>query len=789
MSILYARKNQNDNFQELHEHLNNVSILSESFSQVGNITKLTGLLHDIGKATNVFQDYLIYGGMKGSVIHSIQGALFVDRYNCKQCDASILLKEILEMVIASHHNSLKDGVSPDGENYFYDKINKTEEDELNYNEVVTNISILQNNFNEEISCLFEAAVKQIDYFLNKVKQNYKTLSSAKSSANFAVGLFLKYIYSCLIDADRLDAYLFEQNEKYIPIEPDWDKLITTFELQITKCSQENDISKIRAQISQKCKEAAKRESGIYQLSVPTGGGKTFSSLRFALHHAKEKGKQRIIYVIPYLSIIEQTAKSIKEILNLDKDSNIILEHHSNIVTPEDDEKRNMRKLATSRWDNPIIITTMVQFLETVISSKASKLRKFHNMQDSIIIFDEIQSIPVNSIHLFNETVNFLSKILGSTILLCTATQPLIGKTERKNLILSDKPELIDSLECNYSSFKRTEIIIEQDMDLLELTYFLNQKMSDNQNCLIIMNTKKEAKVLYQNIKSGNKNNIYKIYHLSAAMCSAHKCIVLGKIKECLIAKEKVICISTQLIEAGVDISFSCVIRALAGLDSIAQAAGRCNRNGEFITPRKVYVVPIKDENLDKLPDIKAGKDITKRIINENKEKDLLCNNILQKYYQYYFFNRKNLMDFPIKVDGNNTSIYELLSTNTLGRSNYTNRTGEKYNNIIGQAFDSSDENYLAIANNTETVIVYYGEAEKLIDLYKKSFSIKEKIKLIQDLGKYSVSLYRDYEFQSLNNIGAISLLDEEFGIKILDRKYYSDEVGVITDINYSNFIV
>jgi CRISPR-associated endonuclease/helicase Cas3 len=464
----YSRKDTNGDIQYLYDHLNNVAEFASSFSKAVNISKLTGLLHDLGKATIAFQDYLMNGGKKGSVTHSLQGALFIDDVYSNDELPDKLLKEILEMIISAHHNQLVDGITPDGSGLFIDKINRKDEDSLSYNEIKENFTSSANEYITEINSLYLLALDEINLYLDKIKKTFRYINSAQ----FSLGLFVKYLYSCLIDADRLDAYLFEVKENYQPLNPNWDDLIKIFELKINSYSTDTKIGLVRHIISEKCKVASEKDTGIYQLSVPTGGGKTLSSMRFALHHAKKYNKKHIIYVIPYLSIIEQTAKNIRDMFEIEQNSPLLLEHHSNIALSDDDEKKDYQKLAASRWDNPIIITTMVQFLETVMSSRGSKLRKLHNMQDSIIIFDEIQFLPTNTVHLFNEVVSFLSKILDSTILLCTATQPLLGLTERRNLILPDKPYLIDEVEGCYKDLKRTQIVVESEKCIEDFAHFI-----------------------------------------------------------------------------------------------------------------------------------------------------------------------------------------------------------------------------------------------------------------------------------------------------------------------------
>jgi CRISPR-associated endonuclease/helicase Cas3 len=780
--VYYARKDSNGNVQLLETHLYNVAALSSSFSYCPNISKLMGLLHDLGKATNSFQKYLENGGERGSVIHAFQGAFYGDEISCAESAPSVLLKDILEMVIISHHNELRDGISPDGLSVFFDILNRKADQKLYYTEVKRYIQA-DSNLNENIRNLVVPAQEEINEVIKLIQRTF-----LGASRDFAVGLFSKYIYSCLVDSDRLDAYLFEANEPYIEKNTDWDYLITIFENNICGFSAQREIDRIRKDISEKCKSAAIKETGIYQLSVPTGGGKTLSSLRFALHHTKKYNKKRIIYVIPYLSIIEQTSESIRKILNLDSENEILLENHSNIVPSNDDDERSARKLAASRWDKPIIVTTMVQFLETVMSARGSKLRKFHHMQEAVIIFDEIQSLPLHSIHLFNETISFLSKILNSTILLCTATQPRIGYTERKNLLLSENCNLIENTAEAFQKLKRTEVVMEKSKTSEELIEFILEKADENKNCLVIVNTKKQARQLYEGIKKAENASPFIIFHLSTSMCPAHRFNVLNEVKSSMDKNcTKVICVSTQLIEAGVDISFDCVIRSMAGLDSIIQAAGRCNRNGnsQGIT-KKTYIIPL-DENLDKLLAIQYGKDATMRVINEKSDNDFLSQEALDSFYKYYYSVRENkgIMDFPA---GDKGSVYEMLSKNR-GVNNYKSIKGEFFPHILSHAFESADKSYSVIENNTQPVVVCWKESEALIDAFIKAYAIKDKIFIIRKLERFSVSLY-EYEINKAMEKGALKYLEnDEFGIKILDKNFYSDEIGATLESDIKQLII
>lgn len=781
VKTLIARKDDKGRTQSICEHSKNVADISALASHYPKTSKLLAYLHDLGKLSDDFQDYIINGGRRrGSIIHAWQGAFLANEIFTDNSVTATLLKEIIGFCITSHHNNLSDGVSPDGSTGYFDKF----ADVMDVKYSLTNIKA---NIDEEdakqLQQLFETAKQEISILLARIKENYKD----RSSANFALGLSIKYLYSCLVDADRMDAYLFNINEEYKDVNTDWSALINIYEGNISKFSNVKQIDWIRKSVSDKCKEAARKATGIYQLSVPTGGGKTFSSLRFALHHCKEYGKKRIVYVIPYLSIIEQTAKNIREIFNLPEDNKIVFEHHSNIIEQEDDESAAIRALTAARWDSPITITTMVQFLETVMSAKGGKLRKLVHMANSVFIFDEIQSMPIKTIHCFNEVVSFLSKILNSTVILCSATQPTLECTQRTNLLLDKNPKLIDCID-DFKDIKRVNVSIEPEKDVISTASFIRDKANDNGNCLVIVNTKKSALELFNLLK--NQCSDFEILHLSTSMCSVHRMQVIEKIKVYLAQRKKVICISTQLIEAGVDLSFSCVIRAMAGLDSIAQAAGRCNRNGESMEPKTVYTFKLKGENLDKLPDIKSGKEITSKIaLDKTLDTDLLDESIMTRFYKEYFKGKDSQMDYPIN---NNESVYAMLSNNDYGKQNYYNKTGKTFSHCIPHAFQSASINFNVIENNTRSVVVLYGEAEELIDQYRAQPAhvfTKEKVQIIKKLQRYSVALY-EWQLQRLSKQQALTILDEETGIIILDGNYYDKgDVGVVMEIIQDNLIV
>ena len=760
---LIARKTEDGRTQSLQEHTESVAALASLFAKpfgAGTLAETTGIYHDPGKGTQSFQNNIRDESAKrGQVLHSIYGAkLAYDTLSTPS--AHPLIAEIISNCILSHHGKLEDNIAPDGVSPLMQKLHENSEYEPFTGDFKAMIDTLSKTLLETHS---KAMISEI-----------KTIRDVAPDKPFALTMLTKLLYSCLVDADRLDAYLFESGKEYIPKPPDWSLLLSHLEAYLQKTGQNKeaatDITVLRESISMQCAAAGTRDIGIYQLSAPTGGGKTLSSLRFALTHAKKHGMSRIIYVIPYITITQQTASEIRKAVctDIEDADEIILEHHSNIL-PDEPE---YYKLHTDRWDIPIIITTQVQFLESVFSSRGSDLRKLHNMADSVIIFDEVQSLPVKCVHLFNSVLNFLNKICRSTILLCTATQPLLDKVERK-LLMSDNPDIAvyDSLP------ERTRIINairHAGYSYPELADFILGK--HNLSSLVIVNTKGAAKKLFDEFKAGD----IPVMHLSTSMSPAHREEVINEMKKKLINKERFICISTQLIEAGIDISFECVFRDIAGLDSIFQAAGRCNRRRDFGGICNVYVVNIKGQDLSRLPDIKIGAEITLRLFDDNRElfdeeQELIDDSrkLINMYYDLYFYARKNEMDYP--ADGG--SIHDLLTKNKQGIM-ARNNIGITLTTVSCSAIRSAADQFFVIAPGQTGIIAPRNDDERsTLEAYTKSSDLNTKRRQLRILGRYTISVYQ-FQLDELNKRRA---LFQHEGLWVLSKEFYDEFIGMNLD--------
>ena len=773
--------------QSVKEHLLNVSKLSMEYSEKISLCvtgELIGILHDMGKETKKFNDYIHYSSkypndksLRGSINHSTAGAKFIyDKFYNTNDPYQRFTAQLISLAICSHHGGLIDCIDLNGIDIFTNKMNT--EKEIYYDEALS-------TFNSE--CL---ELEQINDLFNKSKEEVKTIlikiNNVDNSAKFgrfAAGMLEKFLFSCIIDADRYDTYTFmEDKEQKQNINKShlWNKLADVLETKLTGYPKLSKIDLLREQVSISCRDFAKNKRGIYQLSVPTGGGKTFSSLRYALNHAKEFKKDRIFYIIPFTTIIDQNARDIKDILEQD---DIILEHHSNLIV---DNELEEYKLLTERWDSPIVLTTMVQFLDTLFSGGTQGVRRMHNLANSIIIFDEIQAIPIKCINMFNSAMNFLSDICNTTIILCTATQPLLSTT-KVPLKLIGNANIIPNMEEKFNEFKRVNLVdkrIVGGYSASLLKDFVLDTMDSLDSVLVILNTKNAAKEIYNVLKQANtdlsKERQYLIFHLSTNMCPSHRMKILKGMREKL-GHQRIICISTQLIEAGVNISFECVVRSIAGLDSIAQAAGRCNRHGEK-TCGDVYIVNVEGENVSRLVDIKEGQECTKRVLDEFKknpsifDNDLLSPKAMEKYYQYYFYNRSVEMDYTLSKPHDDKTMYDLLSDNNEALNAFKGRTGYKSELMLRQAFKTAGNNFQVIDQNTTGIIVPYGEGETLITLINGTCSLSELKQYLKRAQQFSVNLF-EIDKRKLEDMGGIVGLKNGTVLALRDS-FYLNDVGV-----------
>ena len=802
--------------QSLVTHLCNVAMLANAFASkvgLGKQGELIGLLHDLGKFSAAFQVYIksVVGllnqdedeefvdaaGLKGKIDHSTAGAQLVWGKLFEQGQLGQIVGQILSLCIASHHSGLIDCLSSDanslGEDVFVRRMNKAD-DRSHLAEALGKADEIILARAHELTSQPEM-LKAMQAAISGIVRAAPDKDDKSTVAQQQIGLLVRFLFSCLIDADRIDSADFENpkgkklraNGEYAA----WDVLIDRLEKHLETFQSRHPIDELRKDISRHCLEGASRGKGVYTLTVPTGGGKTLASLRFALHHANKEanGKKmdRVIYVIPFTSIIDQNADVVRKILEPDGvvPSSVILEYHSNL-TPEEQSWRG--KILAENWDAPVIYTTSVQFLETLFGAGTRGARRMHQLSNAVIIFDEIQTLPINCVHLFNNAINFLVDQCGSTVVLCTATQPLLDKVDAKKgaIRIPKGNELMPDVKKLFDDLKRVEVKNRHKpggwtMD--EIALLVREETASANSCLVIVNTKNAAQMIYRLCK---EQATVQAYHLSTNMCPAHRKSILAEVRERLEKQEPTLCISTQLIEAGVDVDFGVVIRFTAGLDSIAQAAGRCNRNG-IREIGFVHVVNPQDESLDMLPDISIGRDKAERVLNDYEDNpDKFGNNrigpeAMAWYYQNYFFARASDMDYPIsnRSLGHNDTLLNLLSVNSQATAEYGRTKGQAPNVYLRQSFMAAAKAFKAIDAPARGIIVPHGEmGSTIITALCAAYMPDKEFDLLRRAQQFSVNVFPK-TLERLTKAGAVREILEGTGILFLaDSRYYSPEFGL-----------
>ncbi len=604
--IAHVRKKEDESWdspQLLKDHLEGTAKLAAEFAAVfgnGDWGKLLGLWHDLGKYVPWWQKNRIRKTSgydteahieteNDSVNHSEAGAVWAFKL-AEDKKIHQNMARIVSYAIAGHHVGLPDW-------FQYGK-------DCAHGNPLPN-RVYQNPENKKLY------MKDLDQILPIEEASPFLQSPLPSSTPFGVTppntitpeifhLWIRMLYSCLVDADFLDTEQYMTPEK-ADLRCGYESLeslkvrFDAFMDEKTASAPDTPINKFRNEILRTCQEKAALEPEFFTLTVPTGGGKTLSSMAFALSHALKHGQKRIIYAIPYTSIIEQNAKVFKygtdddeKIKNLSRNKMLfgeynVIEHHSNL---DPEKETSLNRLASENWDAPIIVTTNVQLFESLFASKSSRCRKLHNIAHSVIILDEAQMLPPEHLKPALSTLKNLVRYLGVTVVFCTATQPaLTGKIGSGEAIfpgIENCTEIMDNPENLAKNLERVTFNFPQKPWAPRTWEDLAEELSLNEQALCVVNTRKDCRELHKLMPEGT-------IHLSAFMCPEERSEVISRIKKDLRENRPVKVISTQLIEAGVDIDFPIVYRALGGMDSIAQAGGRCNREGHLDDKGKVII--------------------------------------------------------------------------------------------------------------------------------------------------------------------------------------------------------
>lgn len=695
-----------DREQSVKEHLQGTAELAEKFAakfRKADWGYCCGMLHDIGKYSVEFQKK-IKENLDIRVDHSTAGAKV-----CENLDGCYWL---LTYCIAGHHAGLLDLGREGLPSSLLGRLKKR-------------------------LCDYSAYEKEIE--IPQITTPPIAMNPEKDP-NFALSVFIRMLYSCLVDADFLDTEQFMNNGT---VQRDsgesMDVLLEKLQNYTAKwLINRNDttIDGRRSEILRNCLEMGKSSKGLFQLTVPTGGGKTVASLAFALQHAVENHMDRVIYVIPYTSIIEQNAQVFREILG----SENVLENHSNVDYESSEEFKPMQ-LATENWDKPVVVTTNVQFFESLYANKSSKCRKLHNIVNSVIIFDEAQMLPANYLKPCMAMIEELLQQYGTSIVLCTATQPALQQ------FLPEKYVARELCPRRDEQFRFFERVTYQNIDTVTEEE-MAEKLQQEWHALCIVNTRKRAQRLYEQLQGEG------VYHLSTTMYPAHRKRVLAEIRERLDDKKgkKCIVISTSLVEAGVDLDFTSVYRELAGVDSIIQAAGRCNRNGERGKEESIVRI-FQWEDKEQMSEQRHQIDTTQKLLARGKDITAL-ESITEYFWELYH------------IKGESLDVKKIL---------------EKFDGGDYQ-FATVAKDFKLIEENSVTVYIdQEPEAKALLQEIRQQGLTKSRMR---KAGQYCVSIRKkgEYEkrkmlFEEMRDAGMVEAVDlgaQDFYVLTQEEQYRED---------------
>lgn len=593
-----------EQWQPLERHLENVANLAGKFAREFDAEewgRLAGGSHDLGKGTLSWQAYLRHANgilddfansYSGRVEHAVVGAreLFAHSQEAGK---------LLAYCLAGHHGGL-----PNWE----DSPLASLKSRLRGKHPQLAVPVRVPTFPADLP--FETNGRRLGYQLQ---------------------FFGRMLFSCLVDADYLDteealdakrSRLRSARSKFSDL---FDRFSYNYEQLRRRSNSNMTVNQQREVVRRDCLAKASGAPGLFSLTVPTGGGKTLASLAFALEHAKKYAKRRIIYVIPFTSIIEQNAVVFRQMLG----HNAVVEHHCNFISDDSDWQT---RLASENWDAPLIVTTNVQFFDSFYSNKPSKCRKLHNVANSVVVFDEVQAIPVERLEPCLEVIRELSVNYGVTSILCTATQPALEHSPEFAAGLENVTEIVNDVPALFTALKRTEETYIGQLD----EPALSAKLAVCKQVLCVVNTRQQALDVFSTLGESEEN-----FHLSALMYPVHRSQRLAEIRARLSAGRPCRVVSTQLIEAGVDVDFAVVYRAVAGIDSIAQAAGRCNRNGRCQVPAKVFVFKFSDSTTPSF--LRLAAQSAEKLF-DRFQGNLTAPDCVREYFADYFWKNEQRMD-------------------------------------------------------------------------------------------------------------------------------------------------
>lgn len=852
MDLLAHYDKENKKEQLLRDHLLNVAQIASNIGEdigIGNLCFLLGIMHDIGKADLKFQEKLKKESRNERIVHSTAGAyfLFEKGYNKKLQDKESFNSynnfiEICMYVIEAHHglfdiigesnslcgDTLQSSVSV---NKIFERVQKYKADSSYDKKAIENFvnesveAIVKSDIDvdvcvDSIDELIEAAFAEYTAIVKNFGENYVPIKDVvekrkkkhrSEERRFFDAMLIRLLLSILKFADvkdTINAYGFiiksRTEEERLSISTRYIKAI---EEEYLKYGENNEnikpINRVRNKIADtlKCR-GQQDDAGIYRLNVPTGAGKTKAALRYALHQVGHKSKNKFIYITAFLSVLEQNAKEIKAIIGEEG----VLEHHSNAdilggtaYSKASGEREDMEYVQKSfmvdTWEDLVVLTTMVQFFNTLFKGKSANLRRFSSLINSVIVIDEVQSLPIEVMYFFNLTMNFLKNVMKCTIVLCTATQPIYdhdsirhklqyGSIDKENrnadLVTLSKEDRECFVRSSVRKFKDNDGGSSENIHVSaeEIAKFAFENR--DKSTLIVVNTKAAAHSI---VKSLDELNLPEddIYYLTTNLCPAHRGKIISEVKERLSKGEKIICVSTQLIEAGVDLDFEQVMRSYAGVDSIIQVAGRCNREGNLRNGGEVILFnPYNNtENTERILGIADKKKITEKLLAQMHGK-IETDRLGEMFYDFYYSSEAdggNRMEFPLGKD--RATLFDLFVGNSISPDATKNEKGRLRSELKEVA-----EKFQLISDDTDDIFVFYEDGitdlNNLLSIAQQEFISAEdwvEVKsLIRKLQPYSINIYRNNKLNEFVD----NYLDGD--IKVLQQDHYSERFGASEEI-------
>lgn len=742
----------------LEDHLRSVCCIAKSFGARFGCETLAGVVgacHDFGKAAEEVQDYLRSAAgectendeaedvakeqtksRKHGPDHSSAGGQFVEG-----CLPGLGL--LLAYAIAGHHAGMPNGID-------------------------ASHSSLEKRLTKKLQNWEAVARKRLPeelFVCDRKTVGKETVRFLENGDGYSLAFLARMLFSCLVDADFLATERFmdqiRADERESIAGRDFASLLakldTYFERLEARVSESGvggaPVNIIREEVRKDCIAAAYLSPGLFTLTVPTGGGKTLSSMAFAMHHAAKHGLDRVVYVIPYTSIIEQNVKVFRDVFGDD----VVLEHHGNV----DYESGNPRmRFLAENWDVPVVVTTSVQFFESLHANRTSACRKLHNLARSVIILDEAQSLPIDLLKPCLRSLDELVCHYGTSVVLCTATQPAVLASQlAKGGLTGGAMGCREIIPTERHLHERLHRVVAErvpggvsDVELLEL-------ISDYPSALVIVNTRRHARELFESARTRFIER--QVFHLSAQMCPQHRSEVLSLVKDCLRVGKSCLLISTQLIEAGVDIDFPCVFREMAGADSLAQAAGRCNREGRLSEFGHVFFFE-SSENHSPPGFLATAAAKGKEVLSLEKfQNDLLSPELVTRYFELLYADQKLSLDRLGVL------------TDLIPKAMPCDR-----DSFLVYKFRTLGERFRMIYEPSISVFIPYGEAgRQLCEMLRTTYALGEQRKIARKLQRYAVSL-RGPEPLDKDGKPIAEQVHDTWWVLTSPEQYYDKDFGI-----------